>query len=234
MTARALAYLRISTDRQDADNQLAGITEYAKQRGLPPLEIFRDTASTSNNWRDRTIATILHTLHPADHLIFSEISRAARSVLEVLEIVREAAEKGAIVHIVKSALVLDATIQSRIIVTVLALAAEIERDFIRTRTREALAVRRAQGIRLGRPPGPGEHLKLDPRAPEIHEYFALGLPQTSIARLLKTTPNTLRRWLARHPIEPTTNRGEPHNKARRHKNDDHPSPPQPSTDPANG
>jgi DNA invertase Pin-like site-specific DNA recombinase len=80
------AYLRVSTDRQDVDNQRYGILEYANTHGLTPVQFVQDAISGRLAWRDRAIGQLLTVRATAgDVVIFAEISRMARSTLQVLE-----------------------------------------------------------------------------------------------------------------------------------------------------
>ncbi len=83
----------------------------------------------------------------------------------------------------------------KIVATVLGLVAEIERDFISARTKEALAKRKADGVKLGRPTGPAKTLRLDPHADKIDAYLAKQIDKRAIAKLLDVSPNTLYAWL---------------------------------------
>ena len=85
--------------------------------------------------------------------------------------------------------------QSKIVATVLGLVAEIERDFISARTKEALAKRKAEGIKLGRPAGPSKVMRLDKYADKIDDYLKKEIGKRSIAKLLDVSPNTLYSWL---------------------------------------
>lgn len=194
---QARIYLRVSTDSQDAQNQKQGITAYLEKIGNPPATIYEDTASGKTNWRQRQIADILQFSETGDLLIVAEISRLARSTLQVLEILTLAAERGLIVHIVKSNLIMDGSIQSKIIATVLGLAAEIEREFIAARTTEALARRREKGLPMGRPPGEQKTLKLDAIADSLDKWHALKLGWASVAKLAGCSRSTLYAWAAR-------------------------------------
>ncbi|MBU2549032.1 MAG: recombinase family protein, partial [Proteobacteria bacterium] len=95
---------------------------------------------------------------------------------------------------------LDGSLQSKIVAMVLAMAAEIERDLISQRTKAALATKRAQGVRLGRPPGPGAS-KLDKHRDEIIELLALGVMKHRVAARFETTPTNLRHWLKKRKIK---------------------------------
>ena len=147
------AYLRVSSDKQDLDNQRHGILEYANTHGLSPIEFVEDTVSGREKWKSRGIGRLLaETSQKGDVVIFSEVSRMARSTLQVLEMLECCVRREINVHIAKQGMVLDGSMQSRITATVLGLAAEIERELIVLRTTEALAKRKAEGKTLGRPP----------------------------------------------------------------------------------
>ena len=194
------AYLRVSTDRQDVENQQHGILEYANAHGITNLQFVRDAASGKIKWRDREIGGLLKTLGPGDVIVFAEISRMARSTLQVLEILEYCMDHEITVHIAKQRMTLDESMQSKITVTVLGLAAEIEREFISLRTREALAKRKKDGKILGRPKGPAPEVKLDKRADEILGYLEKGISKRAIAELVDCAPSTLYEWLKRRKI----------------------------------
>ena len=190
------AYIRVSTDRQDLDNQRHGVIEYARRYNLEPITFFEDTASGKKDWRDRDLGRLLSTAKPGDILLVAEISRLARSALQVLEVLKVAAEGGVTVHVAKNHLVMDGSLHSRITATVLGLAAEIEREFISARTTEALARRKAQGLPLGRPKGAKSlSKKLDKNEAKIREYLSKGIAKTSIAKLMEVSPDTLYKYM---------------------------------------
>jgi DNA invertase Pin-like site-specific DNA recombinase len=195
------AYLRVSTDDQDVDNQRHGILEYANSHGFANLQFTEDSVSGKTSWRERKLGELIESLSPGDVLIFAEISRIARSTLQVLEVLERCAARNIAVHIAKQKMVLDDSMQSRITATVLGLAAEIEREFISIRTKEALAKRKAEGVQLGRPKGPAERVKLDDHEQAIRDYLAKGINKRDIARLIQCAPSTLYDWLARRGVK---------------------------------
>ena len=200
MISAVHAYLRVSTDAQDVDNQRHGILEYANAHGFAKLKFTEDSASGKTAWQARKLGELIETLNPADILIFAEISRIARSTLQVLEVLQHCAERGIAVHIAKQNMRLDDSMQSRITATVLGLAAEIEREFISMRTKEALAKCKADGIQLGRPKGQAERVKLDNHEQAIRGYLAKGINKRDIARLIECAPSTLYEWLKRRNL----------------------------------
>lgn len=198
------AYLRVSTDHQDVANQRHGIYDYANTHQLGSLRFVEDTLSGQIRWRDRILGQLLtETAQRGDVVVFAEISRMARSTLQVLEILEHCANAGITVHVAKQKMVLDRSMQSRITATVLGLVAEIEREFISLRTTEALAKRKAEGKPLGRPKGRrATRVKLDDRAEEIRRYLTKGISKRAIAKLVDCAPSTLYDWLARRNLRP--------------------------------
>jgi DNA invertase Pin-like site-specific DNA recombinase len=190
------AYIRVSTDKQDLDNQRHGVIEYAQKNKLEPLTFIDDTASGKKSWKDRDLGKLFELAKKGDVLLVSEISRLARSTLQVLEILQEAAKKEIAVHVAKSNMVMDGSLNSKITAVVLGLAAEIEREFISARTTEALAKRKAAGLPLGRPKGAvSAEKKLDKRKDEIVDLLKKDVHKTSIARIVDCSPVTLYAWM---------------------------------------
>ena len=190
------AYIRVSTDKQDLDNHRHGVIGYAQKNKLEPLTFIDDTASGKKSWKERDLGKLFAQAKAGDVLLVAEISRLARSTLQVLEILQEAAKKEIAVHVAKSNMVMDGSLNSKITAVVLGLAAEIEREFISSRTTEALAKRRAAGLPLGRPKGAvSAEKKLDKRKVEISELLLKIVHKTSIARFVGCSPATLYAWM---------------------------------------
>ncbi len=137
--------------------------------------------------------------HEGDTIIVSELSRLGRSMLECMEILSLATQKGIRVYAVKGNWQLGNSIQSKIVAMAFAMAAEIERDLISQRTTEALAVRKQQGMTLGRPKGVGKS-KLDVYQTEIIALLKNGATRTWIARKYGTTRRNLNHWMKQHGI----------------------------------
>lgn len=192
-------YLRVSSDSQDVESQKIGIVEFLKQRELEAGEWVADEGvSGAVDWRKRGIGRIIAKAKPGDTLVFSEISRIARRLVLVLEVIKACSEKGVKIYTVKDRYVLEDTIQSKVLVTVMGLAAEIERDLLRQRTREGLKRAVANGKTLGRPRG----AKTNPALRKLHgsedrivQLRGRGVSFNGVARLLKVHRNTLARYI---------------------------------------
>src|SRR5690606_7289891 len=152
------------------------------------------------SWQKREIAQVLEELQSGDNLIVSELSRLGRSMMECMEILSIASKQQLNLYAVKGNWQLDQSIQSKILAMALAMAAEIERDLISQRTKEALAAKRKAGMKLGRPTGSGSS-KLDKYRPEIEALLETGSTQRYIASRFNTTESNLSRWMTKHGLK---------------------------------
>jgi DNA invertase Pin-like site-specific DNA recombinase len=191
---KTIAYVRVSTDVQDVENQRLEILKLANDKDVGKVMMIDEVVSGRKPWHERSISTALDDMHKDDVLIVAEMSRLGRSMLEIMEILATCARKGIRVFAAKGNWTLDGSLQSKIMAMVLAMAAEIERDLISQRTRSALATKKAQGVILGRPRGPGRS-KLDESADKIRQLLDLHVPQKRIAEIHGTTPGNLAHWM---------------------------------------
>ena len=196
---KTVAYLRVSTDEQDLQKNKADILHLANEKDLGKVRWVEETVSGRISWKKRKIAGIVEELAAGDNLIVSELSRLGRSMLECMEILSIATQKQINVYAVKGNWQLNDSIQSKIIAMAFSMAAEIERDLISLRTKEALAARKRAGKPLGRPRGIGKS-KLDAKRPEIEALLNNGSTQKYIAGRFGTTEANLSRWLKRHGL----------------------------------
>jgi DNA invertase Pin-like site-specific DNA recombinase len=200
---QTIAYLRVSTSDQDLEKNKADILHLANERGLGQVKWVEETVSGRVSWRKRAIANVLDELQAGDNLLVSELSRLGRSMLECMEILSVASQQGIHIYAVKGNWQLDDSIQSKIVAMAFAMAAEIERDLISQRTKEALAAKKRAGMKLGRPKGVGKS-KLDKHRPEIEALLAHGSTQKYIADRFNTTEANFSRWLKKHGLRRKT------------------------------
>lgn len=182
---KTVAYLRVSTDKQDLDNQKLEILEYARHHHLRVDEFVEVAMSSRRTSKHRRIDELLARLADSDTLIVTELSRLGRSTSEVLTLVNELLQRHIRVIIIKQGLdIAQHNMQSKIIVTLFSLFAELERDLVSLRTREALAAKKAKGVKLGKPKGTIQASKFDKDRERIEELLGLGLSVRKIAKLL--------------------------------------------------
>ena len=197
--SKTIGYLRVSTFSQELEKNKADILALANNFDLGRVAFVEEIVSGKVSWRKRKIADVLEGLAAGDSIIVSELSRLGRSMLECMEILSVSLEKGVAVYAVKGNWKLDNSIQSKIIAMAFSMAAEIERDLISSRTTEALRHRKAQGMKLGRPTGPGKS-KLDQYRPEIEALLQNGSTQRFIAKRYGTTEANFSNWLRKNNI----------------------------------
>ncbi|WP_201258187.1 recombinase family protein [Piscirickettsia litoralis] len=183
-----------------SEKNKADILNFANNHDLGKVHFIEEIASGKKTWHERKIAQVLEELREADVIIVAELSRLGRSMLECMEILSLATEKGICIYSVKGNWQLDHSIQSKIMALVFSMAAEIERDLISQRTKEALRFKKEQGFTLGRPKGPGKS-KLDPFRLEIENLLANGTTQKFIAQRYHTTEANLHNWLKKHGLK---------------------------------
>ena len=164
------------------------------------MEFVEEKASGRISWKKRKLAAVVDELGKRDNIIVSELSRLGRSMLECMEVLSIAMEKGISVYAIKGNWRLDDSIQSKIVAMAFSMAAEVERELISQRTKEALRSRKAAGAKLGRPKGPGKS-KLDQFQPEIEALLANGSTQKYIAQRYDTTEANLHNWLKKRGLK---------------------------------
>ena len=198
--SRTIGYLRVSTADQDLEKNKADILKLANEKLLGNVEWVEEKVSGVKDWRKRKLGETFDTLKKGDVIIVSELSRLGRSTLQILEIMKLAKENGIAVHAVKGAWTLNGSMESKIVLTMLAMIAEIERDLISERTKEGLRARKAAGVVLGRPKGPGKS-RLDEYQEEIVAMLKNGSTKAFIARKYKASLPNLFNWLKKRKIK---------------------------------
>lgn len=199
---KTIGYLRVSSDNQDLEKNKAEILRFANQKNLGQVIWVEEIVSGRVSWRQRRIGGVMSDLQAGDHLIVSELSRLGRSMLECMEILAVASQKQIHIYAIKGNWRLDSSIQSKIIAMAFSMAAEIERELISQRTKEALAAKKKQGVKLGRPKGKGKS-KLDQYRVEIEALLKNGSTQRFIAGRYGITETNLSRWLKRNGLRRT-------------------------------
>lgn len=202
--SKNVAYLRVSTADQDLEKNKAEILFLANDKSLGKVDFVEEKISGKIHWRKRKIGEIIEDLQKGDTILLNEFSRLGRSMLECMEIISIATEKGINIYTVKGNWQLDDTIQSKVMAMVFSMVSEIERDLISKRTKEALQTKKANGIKLGRPKGPGKS-KLDTHKLEIEALLKNGSTKKFIAKRYNSTPTNLHNWIKKNKIQDSPN-----------------------------
>ncbi len=194
-------YLRVSTDKQDCDNQKIGVEALAEKLGLPIESwIIDDGVSGTKEPQKRKLGKLLRKIKTGDVIICSELSRLGRKLFMVISILEHCMKIGAKVLTAKEGYELGDNVQSKVLAFAFGLVAELEREMISKRTKEALQRRKANGKRLGRPFGSrNKKHALDGKEDKISELLNQGLSVVQAAQRLKVSSVTLYAYLKSNP-----------------------------------
>ena len=194
-----IAYLRVSTVAQDLENQRHGVLDFIAQEGIKPVEFVQEKVTGKISVSERDLGRkVIPALQQGDALIVSELSRLGRNMVEIMGVLDELIKKGVRIYAVKGGYRLDGSLSSKILSMVLLMAAEIERELISQRTREALSRRKSEGKPLGRPKGSYGTSKLDKHGEQIQELVSCGVSKAAIGRMFGATWQTVDTWIRRN------------------------------------
>ncbi|MBR0299156.1 MAG: master DNA invertase Mpi family serine-type recombinase [Bacteroidales bacterium] len=189
-------YIRVSTDRQTLENQRFEISRFAYQQNFVIDGWIQETISGTKSADKRKLGKLLGKVKKNDLIVCAELSRLGRNMFMIMNILNTCLEKECRVWTIKEGYRLGEDIQSKVLAFAFGIAAEIERQLISTRTREALARKKAEGQRLGRQSGSrNRHYKLDAKASLIQKMLVEGASKQEIAKTCGVAKSTLIRWI---------------------------------------
>ena len=177
-------YIRVSTDKQTIDNQRYEIEQFCLNNELRIEQWIEETISGTKSPDKRRLGIILKDIKKDDLIICSELSRLGRSLFMIMSILSHCLSVGAKIWTIKDGYRLGDDIQSKVLAFAFGLSAEIERDLIAQRTKEALARCKSEGKRLGRHPGKAVNVKLSGHEAEIIQMLNSGVKKIEIGRRL--------------------------------------------------
>lgn len=189
-------YIRVSTDTQTVENQRFEINNFCQRRDIEIDGWIEETISGTKNPDKRKLGKLLKKVQKGDTIICSELSRLGRSMFMIMDILSLCMEKECKVITIKDNFTLGDDIQSKVLAFAFSLAAEIERNLISQRTKEALKLRKAQGVQLGRPKGAlSEHTKLAQEEEMIKRLVTKkNTSYAEIAKLFGVNRSTVKRF----------------------------------------
>lgn len=190
------SYIRVSTDKQTTANQKFEISEYAKQKNISIDKWIEETVSGTKKLNDRKLGNLLKRMRKNDILIISEMSRLGRNLMQIMSMLNFAMEREIKIIAIKENYELGDNINSKVLAFAFGLSAEIERNLISMRTKEALARKKAEGIYIGRPKGE-EFLKLSGKKDDILELINNGVQKSKIAKIMGVSRSTLYNFIRR-------------------------------------
>ena len=196
-------YIRVSTDKQTTENQRFEIKEFAIKNELVIDKWIMETISSTQELDKRKLGKLLKKLKAGDILVASELSRLGRNLLQVMSNLHHCMASEVQVWTIKDKYRLGADIQSKVLAFAFGLSAEIERNLISQRTKEALLRLKSEGRVLGRPRGrKNDKLKLTGKEDKIVAMRREKISKSQIARILGVDRLTLSRFMAKYTPEP--------------------------------
>ena len=196
-------YIRVSTNKQTVENQKFEIINFCKRQNLTIDDWIEEKISGKKKYRERKLGSLLNVIQKGDLIICSELSRLGRNLFMIMEILSVCMNKNCKVWTIKDNYRLGDDIQSKVLAFAFGLSAEIERNLISQRTKEALARKKSLGIMLGRPKGsktPPNRLKLFKKEELICEMLLCGIAKSRIAQKLGVNRNTLTVFIKRSAL----------------------------------
>lgn len=191
------AFIRVSTLEQDTEKNKIDILQFANRLKLGNVEFTEEQCSGKISYKERKLGALIDNMQAGDVLIVPELSRIARSITQILEVIKVTKDKGITLYSLKENFSNNEdSISATVTSTIFALVAQIERELISMRTKEALHARKVAGVKLGRPKGKGQS-KLDIYREDILKLISLHVPKTMIARQFNCSIGNLNNFLNR-------------------------------------
>lgn len=184
-------YVRVSSDKQTVENQKFEIIKFCERENISIDGWIEETISGTKNYDKRKLGKLLKKIKKNDLIICSELSRLGRNLFMIMEILNVCMTRECKVWTIKDNYRLGEDIQSKVLAFAFGLSAEIERNLISQRTKEALARKKAEGIKLGRPLGKAKKVKLTGKEKYITNLLEKKISKSEIARRLKVDRGTV-------------------------------------------
>ncbi|WP_304758145.1 master DNA invertase Mpi family serine-type recombinase [uncultured Alistipes sp.] len=195
-------YIRVSTDKQTVENQRYEINCFCRNNNMIIDRWIEETISGNTDVDKRKLGIVLKSMKKDDILICAELSRLGRNLLMIMAILNQCMKKEVQVWTIKDNYRLGSDISSKVLAFAFGLSAEIERNLISQRTKEALARKKAEGVILGRPKGSKSKVKkLTGHETEIQELLNKRISKSAIARILGVHRLTVTDYLKTMQIE---------------------------------
>ena len=195
-------YIRVSSDKQTVENQRFEIKNFAKRNGIKINGWIEETISGTKNYDKRKLGELLKKVKKDDLIICAELSRLGRNLFMIMEILNICMTKECKVWTIKDNYRLGEDIQSKVLAFAFGLSAEIERNLISQRTKEALARKKAEGVILGRPKGrKSSHVKLSGNEQTIQTLRQHNVSKSEIARIFGVNRMTVAAFIRNNNLD---------------------------------
>lgn len=199
-------YIRVSSDKQTVENQRFEIENFANLNGFKIDGWIEETICGTKNYDKRELGKLLNKVKKDDLIICAELSRLGRNLFMIMEILNICMTKECKVWTIKDNYRLGEDIQSKVLAFAFGLSAEIERNLISQRTKEALVRKRSEGVVLGRPKGrKSSHLKLSGKEETIRVLRQQNVSKSEIARIFGVHRMTVDSFIKMNGLDDNTN-----------------------------
>lgn len=189
-------YIRVSTDKQTVENQRFEIERFCSKNNIKIERWIEETISGTKSPEKRLLGSLLAEVKKDDLIVCSELSRLGRSLFMIMSILNHLMLNGVRIWTIKDNYRLGDNIQSKVLAFAFGLSAEIERDLVSQRTKEALTRKRSEGIVLGRPRGSkSSRVKLSGHEQEIRALLEKSTSKSAIGRMFGVTRMTVASFL---------------------------------------
>ena len=192
------AYIRVSSDKQTCDNQHFSIKEYGIKNNLKIDKYIEETISSKKPLNKRKISYLINNIMiNGDILIITEISRLARNLYELSNILQLTVQKNIKVISIKENYIFQNDLQSKIMAWTFGLSAEIERELISSRTKMSLDKLKEKNIKLGRPIGvKNKNSNFLKYKTKIQKLLNNGITQIKMSKILNISQSSISRYLS--------------------------------------
>lgn len=195
-------YIRVSSDKQTVENQRFEINKFCERENLNIDGWIEETITGTKSYDKRKLGKLLKEVKKDDLIVCSELSRLGRNLFMIMEILNICMTKECRVWTIKDNYRLGDDIQSKVLAFAFGLSAEIERNLISQRTKEALARKRAEGVILGHPKGRKNSVtKLTGKEDVIRELLAQRVPIRQMGKIFKVDRNTVSKFIKDHNLQ---------------------------------
>lgn len=194
-------YIRVSTDKQTVENQRYEINHFCERQEIVVNKWIEETISGGKKVEERKLGKLLKRMKRDDILVCSELSRLGRNLLMIMGVLNECMNRDIQVWTIKDNYRLGSDINSKVLAFAFGLSAEIEKNLISQRTKEALARKRAEGVILGRPKGSkSSKTKLTGKEKQIKELLDKKVSYSAIGRILNVHRLTVSKFVKENQL----------------------------------
>ena len=194
-------YIRVSTDKQTVENQRFEIVRFCETHDIKIDSWIEEIISGCQAVEKRELGDLLSKMQKGDIIICAELSRLGRNLLMIMSILHQCMLSDVQVWTIKDNYRLGSDITSKVLAFAFGLSAEIERNLISQRTKEALARKKAEGVLLGRPKGSKSKVnKLTGRESEVKRLLEMNMTKSAIAKVMGVHRSTISKYLSEGKI----------------------------------